>query len=96
MVRAVNPQQQTVENVVPSGHLINPSRQTIEIRIVGTDHDPGMRFKILLVQAQKMEPVLGQKDPPLRGGKTEDLFVRYRAIGVADFMRCQDIMSHPA
>lgn len=84
---AVHPEQQSVENVLPCDHLINPSRQTIEIRIVCANHDPVMHCKTLLVWAQKVEPVLGQKDPPLRGGKPENLFIRYRAIGVAGIMR---------
>ena len=83
MIRAVDSEQQTVENL-PSRHLIMyPSCQAIEVRVVGADDNAGMSNCFPLVQPQKVKPVLREENSTSRRRKLEDLFVWHGPVGIA-------------
>jgi hypothetical protein len=54
MVRAVDTEQQPVEKV-PAGHFIMyPTRETMEVRVIGAEDNAGMSHRLPLVQPQKL------------------------------------------
>ena len=69
MVRAVDTEQQPVENFPTCHFIMYPSRQAMEVRVIRAEDHAGMSHRFPLVQPQEVETVLRQEHSSLRGGK---------------------------
>ena len=65
--------------------------QPEEIRVVGANDDSRVNRCLALVQPEKVETILSEKNPILGAGEVEDFTIGYRPICVAGFERSQHV-----